>query len=344
MGTVFSEFQQRYLLGFQTSGIGTAVTFDGSAIAEVTGDAVFLATGKPFVSPGAQIIDQRKATGLSTAYVGASAGVGEIQQGMRVPVVTLEADCTPNLLKLLLWSLLQTGVSEAVGSPFVLTGVPYTTPTVEVWATIVDLLSTSEAGQNMAIHGAICRTLTLRSNMNDQSVKLVAEMVGGSHVTTLDMSSATIDIPAIAPILYKNMDALLGANACAGISSWEISLTNNAVSPVYGQVGPYRHVLKHLDGSGNFIISRGDVHADDDLNAQMDDFLALTDKTLTLYWGNTPASADQNVSLVTNIIRNAEPTKVYEPDIGWQVPFKLASDGTNSLSWTVADDVDRAIP
>ena len=158
--TLIPTWKERYLFGLQTSAISGTVTFDGTATAEEAGKAVFRVKNNPHIDPGFQLIDSRKAVGISVRDIQTGA---EFQSGLQRPTVTVEFDVTPNLLKLFLWLLFQKGTTEDALTPFVTTCIPYTTADAEVWASLVYLLSTSTAAENTVMHGAVCRNLTISS-------------------------------------------------------------------------------------------------------------------------------------------------------------------------------------
>jgi len=260
-------------------------------------------------------------------------------------LVSPEVDVTPNLLKLIWWLLLQKGGSEAVGTPFLFTGVPYVSGEagVEVWASLLDLLSTSTAGENQAIHGAIVRSFTLSGDMTAQSMKLTFELVGASHVTTFDASSSLVVDPNIAPLLFKDMSFEIDTNAVS-LSAISITCTNNAFSPTYAQATPFKHVLNGLECTIEATIPRDSNFATVDDNAFIDDYKAVTDRTIEVFWGSSPAVLDQSAAIKINGIVSAFPGRVAEGELGHTLTFMNADDATNDIDFTVADAVDRTIP
>lgn len=342
---IVAPWQQRYLLALNVTSITTVPDFaTAGVLAEASGLPLLKATNFPFdLDPGLQFIDQRKSIGQSTRHIGANNTRSEFQAGATIPVCTFEMDATANILALLLWSVFQTGASEAVGTPFLKTYVPYTVPTVEVWATIADMLSASVAGENQAIHGAVVRSITVSGDMTSQSIKLSVEMVGGSHVVTLDLSSAILTDPNIAVLLFKNMDVEINA-ASVNISAFSFTITNGLASPTYHQGTPFKHALGDLNVEGEFTIPRDSNDSSSDDNAQVTDFLALTDFTLEFFWGQSPAVADQEIAFQFNGLRTSFPGRVADQELGSTVAFMNADDDTNDISITLADAIDRTIP
>lgn len=338
MATLIAPFMERYLIGIQTDAISTDVTFDGSAVAIDTGKALWKVTNNPFVNPNQQIIDQRKATGQSTRLTGTGA---EFQLGIVRPTVTVEFDVNANILTLLLWSMFQGGISEAMGSPFVKTCVPYTVPDVAAWLSLAYVVSTSDATTNYIASGGICTSITISSDQQSQSVKGSAEIQFASFTNTYDASSATITDPAIAPLLMKNMDFTFAGDAI-NIPSFSFTISNNAIGQSYHSTTIQKWVLGDLMVEGEIVVPRspGDTNHDD--NAMLADLLALTDNILTFYWGNTPASASGNASFIFNGI-TTDVDKVQETEIATRVPFMNADDGTNDISITFVDTIDRSI-
>lgn len=336
--SLIAPWQQRYLIGAQTSSISTAVTFDGSAVSIDTGKSLWKVTNMPFINPSQQIIDQRKATGQATRLTGTG---GEFQLGIQRPVVTIEFDVNANILTLLLWSLFQGGVSEAAGTPFVKTAVPYTSPSASVWLSLAYVLSTSTAGENAIASGGICRSITISGDEQGQSIKGSAEIAFASYAATYDASSATITDPAIAPLLYKNMDFTFAGDAI-NIPSFSITISNNATGPSYHATTIQKWVLGDLTIEGEIVVPKNSGNSNHDNNAMITDLVNLTDNILTLYWGNTPASASGNVSLILNGL-TTDVDKVEEMEVGTRVPFMNVDDTSNDISWTWADTIDRSI-
>lgn len=331
-------WQQRYLIGAQTDAISTAVTFDGSAIGITTGGALWKVTNSPFINPNQQIIDQRKATGQSTRLTGTG---GEFQLGLQRSSVTVEFDVNANILTLLLWSLFQGGVSEGASTPFVKTAIPYTTAAASVWLSMAYVLSTSTAAENCIGNGGICTSLTISGDTQGQSIKGSAEIMFASFANTYDASSATIADPAVAPLLYKNMDATLGGNA-VNIPSFSLTISNNAELKFYHSTSGVKWVLGDLTIEGEIVVPRDSGNAGNDDSSMIADLIALTDAALAIYWGNTPASASGNVSLICNtLITDVE--KVEETEVGTRVPFMNVDDTSNDISITFADTIDRSI-
>lgn len=337
--SLISPFQERYLFGVQTSGISNAVTFDASVVAEETGKPLLRATTKPSLDPGFQILDTVKATGLSVRDIQTGS---EFQSGVQRPTLTIEFDATPNNLALFFWLLFQKGATENALLPYVKTYVPYTTPDAEVWASVVYLLSTSTAGENIVMHGAICRSLTLASSETDQLVKATAELIGYSWAATYDASTAVTAAPAIEPLLFKNMTFQIGSNA-VNIPSFTLTINNNAEPRYFHAANPVKYVLGKLEVTGEIEVPRDSGAAAEDNNAQFSDFVALTPNKLTFYWGATPAASNGDVSLILNALYTGA-EKVGDVEIGTRLPFQHVYDGTTNVSFTLADNLSRGIP
>lgn len=335
--SVIAPWAERYLIGLQETTIATVVTFDGTAVGIDTGKCLWKVTNNPFINPGQQIIDQRKATGQATRLTGTGA---EFQLGVQRPTVTVEFDCNANNLAILFRSLFQTGLTEAVGTPYVKTCIPYTVNTVDAWLSMAYVLSTSAAGENAIAHGGLVRSLTISSDEQSQSVKGSAEILFASYAATYDASSATITDPAIAPLLYKNMDFTLGTQAI-NIPSFTLTISNNAELKFYHATSGVKYVLGDLTIEGEIVVPRDSGHSSYDDNVMITDFVALTDHIMKFYWGATPAAANGQVSLVLNGL-TTDVDKVQETEIGTRVPFMHAGDGSNSISFTLADLIDRS--
>ena len=342
-----APWEQRYLFAVQKSAITSALSFDAVTVgAEVSAKPLLKATNNPFdLDAGLIFIDQKKATGQSTRHIGANSTRSEFQISGGIPVTTFEMDLTPNITKLILWLLFQKGASEAATTPFLATYIPYANGQAdcEVWATILDLLSTSVAGENQAIHGCIVRSMTISGDMNSQSMKLSVELVGAAHVLTYNASSSLVADPNIAPLLFKDMDFDIADNA-VNISAISFTITNNAFSPMYGQATPFKHVLNGLDVTVEVTIPRDSAYATIDDNVLVADYKAVTGRKMEIYWGSSPASADQSLAFQFNVINSAQPSRVADGELGHTVTYLNADDDTTNISVTCADAIDRVIP
>lgn len=335
------QYEERYFLGVQTTAITTAVAFDGSTIGIGAGEPALKVTNNPSLNPGVEFVQQVKAHGQSTQQKSAGAN-NEIQLHIPKPTVSLEFDLNANNLTLAMWLLLQGGISEAATTPFVKTAVPYTSPVPIVWGSIVHEVESATAGENQAIHGCIASSLTIASDATSQSVKATIELMGRSHVDTIDTSAFTTVDPLIDVLLFKNMTALLDANG-VDIESFSITIVNNAISKWYHGTVITKHLLNRIGVEGEFVIPRDSGDVNEDENEMLVKLKALTDFLFTVSWGNSPATTDGDVSLITNVFATGVEKIETDGELGYNVSFEGADDLTNDFSWTWADLLDRGI-
>ena len=335
MSDIIAKFQSRYLLAGQTTTIGTEVTFDASADGIKTGDTLLLAKNDIHINPNLNLIDNLKATGQALQKT------NELVLGNNKPDTTIQVDFNAYNASLILRSLLQNGVTEAVGSPFVKTATQYTDPGATFWLSLVEVNKTSDNAQNNAGHGGIVTQLTLRSDEESQVLDAEAGINFASYDDGYDASSATIDDPQTAELAFKDMTALLGGDGI-NIPSFEIVIANKAQTRFFHDTSAVKHVLGNLEITGNIVIPRDAGHANWDKNQMVTNLLAKTDAALTLYWGATPAASEADLSIIVNML-NINVEKITEVELGWSVPFKCVDDETNNLSITWSDAIDRGI-
>lgn len=337
--SIVSPFKQRYLFGVQPTSISTLVDFGTVTVgAEVSGSPLMKVTNFPFVNPGQQIIDQRKATGRATRLITTGS---EFQLGIARPTVSLEFDANANNMSLMFWLLMQSGSSEAVGTPFIKTFIPYTTCIAEVWASLAYVVSTTTAGENWRADGGVVRSITIAGDEASQSIKATVEIAFASFAATFDASSALVADPVIESLLYKNCTIELATNP-VNLPSWSLTFTNNAEMRFLDSPTALKAVLGDLGVTGEIVVPRDSGNAAHDDNALLTDLLNLTDNLLEIVFGADPSANDGDFKILINGF-NTDIDKVDEIEVGWRVPIMHAYDGTNELVVTATDAIDRGI-
>jgi hypothetical protein len=293
----------------------------------------------PTFDPGSMVINQRKAIG--TSYRSAAVGM-EYQMGSRVPTVSFECDATPKILALFFYLLFQGGSTEASGTPFVKTFIPYAEGAEDVVAAaaLIRQMSGGTANSHL-IGGAIIKSLTLSAE-EGQPLKVTAEFTGYNAVTDYDFDAAAniLDFDNSAPLLFQNASVKLATTA-VNIPGFNVTITNNAAAKFYNTCQVTKYVLMDFTGEGSFKVpfAAATVGA----NAQVDNFAAGTDCLLQIFWGNETPSADGDVKFEFNA-RYTGATVTGEDEVLTELPFECAHDGTNNaIRCYVADLVDRGI-
>jgi hypothetical protein len=293
----------------------------------------------PTFSPGAMVINNRKAVGTSYRRTG---NCLEYVQGSRVPTVTYEADATPKLLAVFCQLLFQGGVTEAATNPFLKTCIPYVSGDADVvaCAALVRQMSLGGTDSHM-IGGAIIKSLTI-SGEEGQPIKLSAEFTGYNMVSDFDFNAAAniLEFDNSSCLLFQNSTATLEGDAM-NIDKFELTITNNAVAKFYNTAHVTKYVLGDFTATGSFrmpwsIASIGG-------NTQLNNFTAGTDKLFRVYWGTGSNGTDGDVDILVNA-RYTDAVVEGEDEIVTTLPFEAAADGTHeAITVLVCDAVDRSI-
>ena len=262
------------------------------------------------------------------------------------PSFTGESDGNAYLLRTLFWLLFQSGAVEtdtAGLAPYMVTCTQYTNPETEVWASILRKLGTDTGDLHHIITGAIVKSLTLSSD--GAQLKVSAEFQGRdwSDSFEFDTLAAVLTDPAVATLMWEDATVKLDANTIMA-SGFSLTINNNADFKRYNAELAQRVVLGDLTAEGELTIPRVTGAATEDDNAQIDAMLAGTDKLLTIYWGNSPATTAGDLSIIANV-RYAEGVTVEgDTELEMKIPLVGVDDGTNSINISVATDESYSIP
>jgi len=334
-----ASWEERFLIAAQTTGISTASDFTAGDIG-ISNASIYAVplNNRPHFNPGQNIIDRRKAIGISTRRTGAGF---EYDQGTREPTVTYELDANPYNLALLFWGLFQGGASEADGTPFKKTYIPYTAADCEVWFSLLRKMSAS-TGNSHAIHGAIPRSIRLSADAGGPLVASV-DFIGHTWLDTFNATSVVETYAEKAPLLWQNAGSVAGlyvATTEVHMRGFDLTISNNATPVYYDAVTPEKYVLGDLTVEGNIYVpwSAATVGA----NTQLDNFVNGTDTLLKIWWGTYAGATEGDVSLQVNM-RYTGAEVGGEPETELALPFVHAYDGTNDISFTCADAYDMSI-
>ena len=337
------NWEELYGLQLQTTSISTAEDFKVLDSIGIGADSIFgLPITNPGVNfdPGQQIIDQKKATGVSYRRTGTGY---EFQQAHRIPVTTYEWDANVYNLAGPLWLLFQGGASEGDLSPFTKTYVPYVTPACEVWSSLLRKMSASSADSH-AMHGVIVRSITLSAEVGGP-LKASAEFIGYDWTREFNFASApsVLNFDAHAPVLWKdagNVAGLYVATTETHLRGFEITITNNAVPIYYDDVKPTKFALGDFDVTGKITVPWDATTVGG--NSQLANFVSGENVLLHIWWGTFASSTEADISIKTNMHYTGAEVGGDE-ETGTTLPFVHAYDGANNFEMKVSDDYEMEI-
>lgn len=332
-------------VGADTASVFNTATSDADAFAI---GAIGVDTSKyaipllnhPTFSPGAMVINNRKAVGTSYRRTG---DCMEYTQGSRVPTTIFECDATPKLIAVFCQLLFQGGVTEGSTGPYYLkTCIPYATGDADVVACAALVRQMSLGGEDShLIGGAIIKSLTFSAE-EGQPLKLSAEFTGYNMVSNFDFNAKSniLEFDNSSCLLFQNSTVTL-EGAAMNIDKFELTITNNAVAKFYNTAHVTKYVLGDFTATGSFRIpwSVNSIGG----NAQLNNFTAGTDRLFRIYWGTGSNATTNDVDIKVNA-RYTDATVDGEDEIVTTLPFEAAADGTyEAITVLVCDGVDRDI-
>lgn len=257
------------------------------------------------------------------------------------PTVTLEFPANAYIMKAIFWLFFQKGTTEAGATPYVTTCIPYTANDCEVWASLADPVTGALAtGKNEAMHGVIVKSFTLTSEEGGQA-KVSVEFVGCSYSEIFNTVNAVMTVSGKPGLLHRNLKVELDDNTIY-TPSLSITFSHDVFSPSYNSGKIKKHILQDLMISGEITVPRDSGTVGEDAEAQITDLLAGDDKKLELYWGAIPAAQEGDLAFLCDILYKSK-EKTSEGEVGNRLPFEGVA-GSNNVSLTVADAIDRGIP
>ena len=300
------------------------------------------------IKMGLEQINQRKIQGRSYRTTGVYAH--EFLHGVYNPSTSLDFDVTATNLIWALWTLCQDGSSEGSASPYIKTFANYTTSTCEAWVCVGQY---KEDSDNPALLGGIAQSINLTVS-KDQPLRATVEVLGAVFDDdTMAGSTASTLLDDSVPLLCKDLtvqyDTAAGNTpATTSTNGFNLTLSNNAERTFYNSGTCSGYVLNDFDVTGSVFIPWS--AAEGGTNTILDDLKAAagfpTDNVMHMWWGHAPGTPPVagELQIVLNTI-NQEPTWTNNVEMGWEVPFTNANDGTNSFSLLLvdADDTDWAI-
>lgn len=287
-------------------------------------------TNHPSFNPGTQTINTRKAVG--TSYRQTGTGCLEFTQGSAIPTTAWEFDVSSKNLSHFLWSLFQTGSFQGAGATYIKYYVPYETPDVEVWLTLVRKLAANGTAASHRIVGAIVKSISL-SCEEGQNLKATVEFQGYSFESTRDSANDVFTFQTASCLQMQNAVVTLDGTTI-NVPSFDLTITNNALTKFYDNATAVRHDVGEFTVTGNIRIPW--AQATEGANVQIDDFANGSPSRLVIYWGDSElANADGEFTIITHIRRTGV-TVTGEDEIISEVAFECASEESSSSVTTAS--------
>lgn len=334
-----APWELKYGLQF-TSGISTTPTFaTGGGLVGIGADKFgLLLTNHPDFSANKSVIDTRKSTGLSTRRGGTGY---EFQPERVAPTVSLELSPGRRALSALLWLLFQTGASQGAGALYKKTFVPYHAGSggggciPECYCSLLKDMSGAgnTAGDYQLITGAICQSLTLNGQEAGE-LSMSTQMLGAAYATSFS-GSPTLNFEEEAPLLFKDVTINLGGSN-VNASSFNFTITNNAVARSYNNGSIQAFVLKDLLCSGSIMVPAGEATA----ITQVSNHLNQAVTSLILTWGT---ASSNEVKFTFNIRITNPPLEAGGDELEVNVNFEAVATTSAAITVEVEDSLDRGI-
>lgn len=281
-------------------------------------------TNHPSFNPGTQTINTRKAVG--TSYRQTGTGCLEYTQGSAIPTTSFEFDVSSKNLSHFLWSLFQTGSFQAGAPTYIKYYVPYETPDVEMWLTLIRKLAPNATSSSHRIVGAIVKSISL-SCEEGQNLKAVVEFQGYSFESNRNTADDTFTFQTASCLQMQNATITLDGTTVY-VPSFSLNITNNALTKFYDNSTAVRHDVGEFSVTGNIRIPW--AQATEGANQQIDDFCNGSASRLVIYWGDSElANADTEFTIISHIRRTAVSVEG-EDEIISSVDFECASEESSS--------------
>ena len=304
-------------------------------------------TNKPFIDPGQNIIDTRKAVGVATRRVGTVSNDFEFQQGIRDPKVSFEFDANAYNLGLPLWMLFQKGAAEVLVTTTTPNVKTYNAPTYSEGAeceTFANLLVNTDAGgESQRMYGAVVDSIALSGDINTP-LKATVSFIGREIDPDFNADTATISFYDKAPLMWTGTSGptiTLGGTSIEA-ASFNVTINNNASPRHYNNQLASRYILGDFTAEGSIKFPWGTATLG--AHQAIQDFIDGTDKELIIYWGSATGATTGDFAIKLNVRYNGITLDPAE-EIMVEIPFIAVYDGTNEAMEVVLNDsIVRGIP
>ncbi len=340
-------WMDKYGVILQTSSIGATRAFgSGSGIGIGANNKFALPLiNHPDINAGLNIVDQRKALGISQRSV--ATGHCEYLQGTKNPTTTLEFDGNAYNLAPFLWLLFQKGTTEGTGtSKFTKIFDPPTATEgaeCEVWANVLRKMEEGSSAHSTRGTGFIVKSITLSSD-GFSPLRASVEMIGSDVSYIYNATSALLNFNANCGVVWggaSGVTTILGASPVQ-LEGFSITITNNAIPRNYGQQTVQKFITGDYTVDGSITVFWGDTHFGQE--TEITKWINGTDQLLNIYWGSVGGNTTAgDISIKTNI-RYTGATVNSNDEIAIELPFIGVYDGTNdAIEITLVDGYDCGI-
>ena len=334
-------WEHKYCLSWQKA----AITTDASATTGVytSGDTgIFTAPAggkcgiildnKPTIDPGVEHINTPKANGISQEY---NLAGRDYVVGKKMPTVQLVMGMNKFNSAVFSFLLFQQGITEAVGSPFLVTGIPPVAGKSDeiYWANFGMATGAGTSGDGYSMTGAICNSLAIAGEEGGRMV-LTADLMGHTFVTTYDHTATDFTVTDVADELFFNY-AFTFAGTSASVKAFDVTIINNSTANFYTNQIPQSYSMGIYNVTGNIRMSMADATIGD--NVQIENFINGTDVLIVGTY-----TANNIISI--NAKYNGPPDLDPAEETILALPFNGVFDGTNNAAKIEASSgVDRVL-
>lgn len=317
---------------------GLYVVGNDEAVTFKSGNNGFLVDDDASIMSGAEHPKIDKTTGLSQPRTGTGF---EYATPKKLPTFSVGA-CAMNSyhMALFVWSLLQKGCSEAGGTPWMKTCIPYVSEggaDPEMWLSMSRVIGDGSAAIGHSLTGGIIHTLGITMTQGER-VTISLDGYGRTFVTNYDHSSTIVGSTGLADVMFWDFSWTLAGTPLTVLESFEVSVNNNAAPKHYQSQTPSSYVLGKLDVTGS--IKLGMSNATVGENTQIDNFISGTDVVIV-----GTASTPGPIVISTNARYNGDPNIDPAEEMMIDASFEGAYDGTyHSIDFQITDTLQRTIP
>ena len=347
---VRTGWEDRYCLSYQktsfaTNGTWTA-TDKGIGAIDASAKCGLMLSNHPNIDGGKSVDFAQKTTGLAQNKY-SSTNSEEYVDGKRTPKVALEMGINPKRLGVFLWLLFQGGSSQGVTTPPA-TQKNFVVPVAgssqtEVWAAVGRAIGSGTGADGHAIYGCVAQQVTL-SGAAGERCKMAVDLLGRAIATNVNHTASVFTVESAATdaeLLYWDFTtmSLGGTTVTTGLESWSLTMNNNIAAKNYAQQAVSNFTMGRFTTSGSIKLAMSTTTAGD--NAQIDAFVAGTQKILILSKGTT--GTDGYINISANCLYTGATVDPAE-ELMLDLPFDCAYDGTNqSIAIDVCDNINRTI-
>jgi len=342
-------WMDQYDMALVTGSIGATTSFGAGSGVGVAASNKFAIPliNHPDINHGLNIIDQRKAIGISQRSV--ATGHCEFLQGTKDPTSTWEFDGNAYNLPGFLWLLFQKGSSEGTGTAkFTKTFIPPTATQgveCEVWANLLRKMEEGSSAHSTRGTGFIVRSITLSAD-GFSPLNVSVELIGADVLNTHNATAATFTYDTNCGLVWggaSGATTTFGASSAVQLEGFTMTITNNAIAKHYGEQTVQKFITGDYTVEGSITVFWGDTNFGQE--AEITKFVNGTDQLMEIYWGTAGGITTAGDLSIKANIRYSGATVGGEEEIATELPFIGVYDGTNNaIEINCVDSYDRSIP